>query len=158
MYLIGDAGAPAASGEPVLVALRRELQTPGGQQVVVFLGDNAYPHGLPSTNSAERSEAERRLATQVDVITSSGVSGYFVPGNHDWAKSGTQGWAAIRRQEQFIDSAGGGRVLLLPKDGCPGPAAVDIGSRVRLVLLDTQWWLHGGPKPQGTGSSCAAHT
>jgi hypothetical protein len=113
---------------------------------------------LPPANSAERPEAERRLATQVNVITSSGVSGYFVPGNHDWAKSGTQGWAAIRRQEQFIDSTGGGKVLLLPKDGCPGPAVVDIGSRVRLVLLDTQWWLHGGPKPEGTGSSCPAHT
>lgn len=30
---------------------------------------------------------------------------------------------------------------LLPSNGCSGPAAVDIG-RLRLILLDTQWWLH----------------
>jgi hypothetical protein len=32
---------------------------------------------------------------------------------------------------------------------------VDVGRRLRLVLLDTQWWLHGGPKP-GPGSGCRA--
>jgi hypothetical protein len=33
---------------------------------------------------------------------------------------------------------------------------VDVGSRVRLILLDTQWWLHGGPKPVGPGFGCRA--
>jgi hypothetical protein len=32
---------------------------------------------------------------------------------------------------------------------------VDVGTRVRLVLLDTQWWLQGDPKP-GPGSGCRA--
>jgi calcineurin-like phosphoesterase family protein len=158
LYLIGDAGAPAASGEPILLALRRELETVRGQRVVVFLGDNAYPHGLPPANGADRREAERRLATQVDVITAAGVTGYFVPGNHDWARSGSDGWAAVRRQEQFVDSAGAGRAVFLPQGGCPGPVAVDIGARIRLVLLDTQWWLHGGPKPEGPTSNCPAET
>jgi hypothetical protein len=96
------------------------------------------------------------LTAQVEVITGTGSRGFFVPGNHDWAKHGEDGWEAIRRQEAFIDSVGGGVVSLEPGGGCPGPAVADIGSRLRLVLLDSQWWLHPGPKPLDPHSNCTA--
>jgi hypothetical protein len=156
LYLIGDAGAPDPRGEPVLQALSRELRGIRTQRVVVFLGDNAYPRGLPAPDQPDRKEAERRLAAQVDVVTGAGVRGYFIPGNHDWARHTKEGWEAIRRQEAFVDSAGRGATLLLPGGGCPGPSVVDLGRRVRLVVLDTQWWLHHGPKPADPGSNCPA--
>jgi hypothetical protein len=37
--------------------------------------------------------------------------------------------------------AQGRNVTLLPGGGCPGPVAIDVG-RLRLVALDSQWWLH----------------
>ena len=157
LYLIGDAGDPDPRGEPVLQALSRELGAAGSaERVVVFMGDNAYPRGLPQPGQPDRKEAERRLAAQVAVVTHARVTGYFVPGNHDWARFGKDGWQAIRRQQAFVDSAGGGAVRLLPEDGCPGPSVVDLGRRVRLVLLDTQWWLHHGPKPLDPDSDCPA--
>jgi Calcineurin-like phosphoesterase len=154
VYLIGDAGKPDSTGEPVLMALRRDLAARHSERVVVFLGDNAYPRGLPAPGQPGRSEAERYLAAQVEAVTSTGARGYLVPGNHDWAKHGVDGWKAIRRQERFVDSVGAGRVLLRPGGGCPGPSVVDIGARLRLILLDTQWWLHPGPKPRDPDSSC----
>lgn len=155
VYLIGDAGAPDPKGEPVLQALSRDLRSNGAQhRVVVFLGDNAYPRGLPAPDQPDRKESERRLAAQVDVVTSSGATGYFVLGNHDWARYGKEGWDAARRQAAFIDSAGGGKAWLRPSGGCPGPSVVDVGRRLRLVLVDTQWWLHNGPKPVHPTSSC----
>jgi len=156
LYLIGDAGKPDSAGEPVLMALRHDLASRRSQRVVVFLGDNAYPGGLPALGQPGRREAERYLVAQVEAITSSGASGYLVPGNHDWAKYGPDGWNAIRRQEAFVDSVGAGKVTLQPGGGCPGPKVVVIGSRLRLVLLDTQWWLHPGPKPKDPDSDCAA--
>lgn len=156
LYLIGDAGKPDSAGDPVLLALRHDLATHHSQRVVVFLGDNAYPRGLPAPGRPGRREAEQYLTAQVEVVTSSGARGYFVPGNHDWAKHGTEGWEAIRRQAAFVDSVSGGKVLLRPQGGCPGPSVVDIGSRLRLVLLDTQWWLHAGPKPRDPNSDCGA--
>ncbi|MGZ8398334.1 MAG: metallophosphoesterase family protein [Gemmatimonadales bacterium] len=154
VYLIGDAGKPDSTGEPVLMALRRDLATRHSERVVVFLGDNAYPRGLPAPGQPGRGEAERYLAAQVEAVTSTGARGYLVPGNHDWAKHGVDGWEAIKRQERFVDSVGAGRVLLRPGGGCPGPSVVDIGARLRLILLDTQWWLHPGPKPRDPDSSC----
>lgn len=156
LYLIGDAGAPDSVREPALVALRGELASERRRRVVIFLGDNAYPRGLPAPNQPGRRTAELNLAAQVEAITASGATGYFVPGNHDWAKHSAEGWEAIKRQAAFIDSAGGGAVSLRPRGGCPGPDVVDVGTRLRLVLLDTQWWLHSGPKPQDPTSDCPA--
>jgi hypothetical protein len=155
LYLIGDAGAPNPAGEPVLQALSRELESGGAPGVVVFLGDNVYPRGLPAPGEPDRPEAERRLAAQVEAVTRAGGTGYFVPGNHDWARLGNDGWESIRRENALIDSVGGGAAFMLPGGGCPGPAVVDIG-RLRLVLTDTQWWLHGGPKPLDPESDCSA--
>jgi hypothetical protein len=124
--------------------------------VVVFLGDNAYPRGLPAPDQPGRGAAELSLKTQIEAVTATRSRGYFVPGNHDWARHGDDGWEAIRRQEAFIDSVSGGKASLKPSGGCPGPAVIDIGMRLRLVLLDTQWWLHPGPKPRHPHSDCPA--
>jgi Calcineurin-like phosphoesterase len=153
LYLIGDAGAPKRSGEPVLQALARELRSNRSRRVVLFLGDNAYPRGLPAPGSPGRKEAERRLIEQVKVVTAAGAIGFFVMGNHDWAKYAKGGWEAVRRQEVLVDSAGGGSVWVRPGGGCPGPSVVDLG-RLRLLLVDTQWWLHKGPKPRDPDSNC----
>jgi hypothetical protein len=156
VYLIGDAGKPDSTGEPVLEALRQDIISHRSEPVVVFLGDNVYPRGLPAPGGHGRQAAENNLAAQVRVITGTGSRGFFVPGNHDWAKDGMDGWEAIRRQGRFIDSAGSGAASLEPQGGCPGPVVVDIGPRLRLILLDTQWWLHPGPRPEHPTSSCAA--
>jgi hypothetical protein len=131
------------------------MATRSSERVVVFLGDNVYPRGLPEPEQPGRRAAERTLTAQISVITSTHSRGFFVPGNHDWAKHGDDGWDAIRRQEKFIDSVSGGSASLQPRGGCPGPSVADIGPRLRLILLDTQWWLHPGPRPEHPGSSCA---
>lgn len=158
LYLIGDAGKPDSTGEPVLEALKRDLAAGGSDRVVVFLGDNAYPRGLPAPGRPGRRAAERSLTAQMDAVLGTGARGFFVPGNHDWAKHGRDGWEAIKRQERFVDSVGRSTVKLAPGGGCPGPEVVDVGTRLRLVLLDTQWWLHPGPRPQGSESGCVPAT
>jgi hypothetical protein len=156
LFLIGDAGEPAKGGEPVLIALRRQLESAGGGATVVFLGDNVYPNGLPGPNHPERAEMERRLDDQVDAVKDVAARVVFIPGNHDWAKGERDGWEAVRRQERRIEERGDPTVVHLPDDGCPGPEVVDAGERLRLVALDTQWWLHAHDRHEHPGSPCAA--
>ncbi len=156
LYLIGDAGDPAPGGEPVLAALEAQASAGRATSVIVFLGDNVYPRGLPDPADPARPEAERRLRAQVGVLERTGARGIFVPGNHDWDEDSEGGWDAVRREGQFLAGRRGARVELLPAGGCPGPAVVDVGRTLRLVLLDTQWWLRGPPKPEAPGSSCPA--
>ena len=154
LFLIGDAGVPSAK-DPVLAELTREAGRDPSRSLVVFLGDNIYPRGLPLPRARGRRDAERRLDAQMEAVRLAGASAVFVPGNHDWdARDG--GWNGVRRQVEYVGSKGGGRIQVLPADGCPGPVVLDLGERLRLIVLDTEWWLHRGPKPQHPTSSCAA--
>src|SRR5258708_3050521 len=144
LFLIGDAGEPDPR-EPTLVldSLSAQAAQIPGRALIVFLGDNVYPNGIPEEGQAEYADARRRLEVQVNAIPK-GVRGIFIPGNHDWGgESGEPfGLFAIRLQEKMIASMAGGRdIRMLPVNGYPGPATVDIG-RLRLLLLDTQWRLH----------------
>ncbi len=161
VFFIGDAGVPHVGFEPVLVALQREALATQGKSVIVFLGDNIYPRGLPdSTYLGERIESERRIKAQVVAAESSHAKTIFIPGNHDWDAERQDGWTAIQREGAYIRQISHNTVLFLPANGCPGPAVFDAGTRVRLLLLDTQWWLQPGPKPQGPPktSGCPAAT
>jgi hypothetical protein len=152
LYLIGDAGAPADSGEPVLQALRTDLLAHPGEKLVVFLGDNIYPKGMPEADAPDRAEAERHIIDQIQAVIDGGARAVFIPGNHDWQQGGTDGWWRVHRQVEFINGYAP-EVEALPLNGCPGPVARDVGSRLRLIMMDTQWYLHGGPKP-GAWSPC----
>ncbi|MEX0692461.1 MAG: metallophosphoesterase, partial [Gemmatimonadales bacterium] len=155
LFLIGDAGVPDPDGDPVLTALAAAIAARAGTTTVVFLGDNIYPRGLPDAASPAFAEAARRLDAQLVAARGAGAV-YLVPGNHDWARHGSDGWNAIRRQRRYVAERGFGAALW-PADGCPGPHVLDLGTTLRLVLLDTQWWLHGEAKP-GPGSDCPADT
>jgi hypothetical protein len=155
LYLIGDAGAPEPDDQ-VLAALEADIGRHPERSTVVFLGDNIYPKGLPDSAAPNRAESERRLQEQIDAVLDAGGRAVFVPGNHDWVRGGAEGWNAIRRQQAYIEAQGTPDVVLLPRGGCPGPDVVDLGARLRVVLVDTQWWLHKHAKPEPPTSTCGA--
>jgi calcineurin-like phosphoesterase family protein len=154
LYLIGDAGEPSP-GDPVLAALKAQVAADPVRSYVVFLGDNIYPSGLPAEGVPGRREAERHLDAQIDVMAAAGARGLFVPGNHDWAAWGPDGWNAVRRQGERVARRGAPGITLLPPGGCPGPSVQDVDTRLRVIALDTQWWLHAYEKPRHPDSTCA---
>ena len=142
LFLIGDAGEPdpRAVGVP-LDSLRAQAALAPQRSIIVFLGDNVYPDGIPEEGRAEWADARRRLEAQVQAVPP-GARGIFVPGNHDWGGEQPFGLYSIRLQERMIAQLARGRnIRMYPFNGCPGPMAVDAG-RLRLITLDTQWWLH----------------
>jgi hypothetical protein len=159
LFLIGDAGSKAYDREPVLEELARQsdsLRTV--KQFVVFLGDNVYPRGVPPVGHGSRDDAERKAAALVYAIRQGAGQGFLVPGNHDWDRQGPEGWNAIRRQDTLVSQFGGKEVRLLPHGGCPGPEVVDVGTHVRLIALDSEWWVHTKVKPYGATSPCPTRT
>ncbi len=150
LLLLGDAGL-AKADDPVLDRVTAHALERPDRTVVVFLGDNVYPDGLAAVGSPDRERGEHILQVQLGVGRKSGARLVFVPGNHDWDSSGPDGWEEMLGQGRFLASNG---AELLPAGGCPGPSVVDVGSQVRIVALDTQWWLHGEAKPQDPTSEC----
>lgn len=157
LFLVGDAGAPRGDGEPVLEALaaagtEARALTGADRTAVVFLGDNVYPAGVPVEPGPERTRAERRLGAQLDAVRRTGVRAWFVPGNHDWGSGTDDGWARVRALTALL--ARSGVAVAAPADGCPGPVETTLGERLALVLIDTAWWLHDGPRPERPDPSC----
>lgn len=142
LFLIGDAGEPDPRNiGPPLDSLAAQAARAPGRSIIVFLGDNVYPQGVPEEGAAAWADARRRLRAQIEAVPV-GARGLFIPGNHDWAYGEPFGLYAVRQQEALIGELAGDRdVRMVPGNGCPGPAVVDTG-RLHLVLIDTQWWLH----------------
>lgn len=142
LFFIGDGGEPNPRevGTP-FDSLTAQASVAPERNVIVFLGDNVYPEGIPEEGKAEWADARRRLEVQVRAVPP-GVRGIFMPGNHDWSDGKPFGLYAVRLQEQMIRALAPGRDLrMLPGNGCPGPVAFDSG-RLRFITMDTQWWLH----------------
>jgi hypothetical protein len=154
IFLIGDAGEPDPRlPATVLDSLAVQAAGAGSRGTILFLGDNIYPSGTADSVAANYADVLRRLDAQIRAVPGGGT-GIFVPGNHDWSDGGQGGFLGgataadglfiVRRQGALIPRRpknAGATVMMLPQGGCPGPAVVDKG-RVRLILLDTQWWLH----------------
>ncbi|HQR47532.1 MAG TPA: metallophosphoesterase [Thermoanaerobaculia bacterium] len=153
LYLVGDAGRSVPEISLVFPPLAAELTRDRERSVVAILGDNLYPAGLPAPGSPDRADKEARLEAQLVAARAAG-RGVVVPGNHDWARWTPDGWNGVRREEAFVTAHGGPCVSFAPSGGCPGPVVFDVGESVRLIALDTHWWLHEYEKPEGPSSPC----
>lgn len=136
---------------------------------VIFLGDNIYPCGWANGNTkagkvkyeqlpfvccdmvnAETMAAnQQKLAGQLQGLQHYDGSIFMIPGNHDWQRGQRKGQQFVVRQKAAVDeyfSTGklkhGG---FYPKASF-GPDDTLIqapsGINIRLVFLDSQWWLH----------------
>ena len=144
MYLIGDAGY-GVGRPPVMTQLRADIdRARGATPVVVFLGDNVYPAGVRDADHPGFAQDSTHLESQVDVLRGARARGIFIPGNHDWANSGAEGLRRMQNQTAFLRRRADAGVLveMSPADGCPGPDVIDLEGAVRLIALDTHWWLH----------------
>ena len=148
LYLIGDAGN-AHDSSSVLKMLSNFLSKEKGNCTTIFLGDNIYFYGLPEESSKDYPDAKSRLDAQIKAVKSYNGQAIFVPGNHDWALDGKDGWKAIKRQQQYVENHLG-EDSFYPKNGCPGPEVVKENKDFVLIIYDSQWWIHPHEKPDST--------
>ncbi|HSP87004.1 MAG TPA: metallophosphoesterase [Ignavibacteriaceae bacterium] len=154
VLLIGDAGEPSPEfREPVLDAMEKRASLLPQKTINIFLGDNVYPFGLESEDDLFYEIACSRLQEQIKVMQNSNTGGIFIPGNHDWGNGDFYGWDRIKRMCVYIDK-NNPSVEMLPKNGCPGPVVRDYGNKLRIIILDTEWWLRDENKPDSSNSDC----
>ncbi len=152
LLLLGDGGKPTPD-EPVLKTLRKWAEKDATKTTIVFLGDNMYPEGM---TERKKHQATERLMPQLTVVKTAGAHGLFIPGNHDWSNGKAKGYSALLAQEKFINDALTQKPTFLPPGGLPGPAVLElpkVNPAVRLIVLDTHWWLHLHEKPQKSPES-----
>jgi len=144
VYLIGDAGEYTYSGKALL--LLKEKIEKDENSTVLFLGDNVYPDGL---DIKDRSDV-LKLKSQLSILKNYKGNVYFVTGNHDWSAEKRDGYKKLAQQEKMVNSYIHDSTLarnrnsnsFLPKNGLPGPESIMLSEKLRILFVDTQWFLH----------------
>ena len=153
MFLVGDAGELKDGQHPVCDWLKSHVDWNDSSNVLVYLGDNIYPQGMPPDGSSYVDSARKILDYQVSVVAGKKARAFFIPGNHDWKQGKPGGWDQVKNEDAYLESLGLPNVEMLPKGGCPGPVEVRVGAKMVLVCMDSEWWLQQDDRP-GPGSAC----
>lgn len=158
IYLIGDAGAPNLGEDPNLEYLKLITSTADSSDILIFLGDNLYPEGLPDEEHPQRKLMEDKLNASLAVMKAFPGRAIMIPGNHDWANAEENGWQQLRNMQRYVDRYMGKQTVFLPRGGCPGPLEVDVSPEILLVIMDTQYFLHKWDKPDDNDGCDASST
>ncbi|MBC7851156.1 MAG: BamA/TamA family outer membrane protein [Chitinophagaceae bacterium] len=152
IWLIGDAGKLEKGVNPQIDFVR-QLNKLDKKSVVLFLGDNIYPRGLPDSQGLFFDEKKLVLDNQIDLVKNTEATAYFIPGNHDWKEGQLHGMEQLLHQYEYVKSLGLSNVHFVPENACPGPVEVALDSQTVLIVVDTQWWLQKNERP-GENSDC----
>jgi hypothetical protein len=155
IFLLGDAGELVYQDDQYNFLLNRirETQDP----ILLFLGDNIYPHGLPDSLEKGYDLAKRRIDALISLTKESKGRAIFIHGNHDWGQGHPNGWRWANNQEKHVDQALGYNALI-PDNGCPGPVEIPVGNDIVIIAVNTQWWIHEFEKPAGSIDGCQVST
>ncbi|RYZ86594.1 MAG: hypothetical protein EOP04_13565, partial [Proteobacteria bacterium] len=94
------------------------------------------------------------IVSQYKPFRDSNVPVYFIPGNHDWDRSGPLGLAKIKQQGSFLKEQNDDSLALIPANGCPGPVEIPLAANMVVVAFDSEWWLHSTDRPNGEVCEC----
>ncbi len=156
IYLVGDAGNDETPG-PALQLLQKRIRTEPNS-TVIFLGDNIYPKGMNDKLDDEIvSSDEKKMLSQVSMFKGFAGNVFMVPGNHDWKAERSKGldWVIAQQiwvDKYFKDSAStvknSKEGVYFPKNGLPGPNSILLNDKLRLIMMDSQWFIqkHNGRK------------
>ncbi|MGI4020282.1 MAG: BamA/TamA family outer membrane protein [Janthinobacterium lividum] len=155
VILIGDAGEMNLGQRDALKNAAKHVIPQ--KTTVIYLGDNVYPLGMGLPGSKEEEEGKEILQSQFLPMRKMGAAVYFVPGNHDWDKSGPQGLLKIKAEDEYLKSQNDSLVKLVPSNGCPDPVAIQLNDQLTIIAYDSEWWLFPFNK-QNSAADCDCNT
>ena len=155
IFLIGDAGDDEMTTQ-TLDSLKSVLGR-NPNSAVFFLGDNSYrnalgglmPIGFKGFDSS--AETQSKVRSQLALLDGYKGAAYFVPGNHDWwnTMNFKRGKPHLKLEENFIEQnlalnptiQNPGNTFI-PKNGTPGPDAVELNNgKIKVISIDTYWLI-----------------
>ena len=150
VYLLGNiASHIAASHVPVRSMLDAHLSESDIPNTVALIGNSIPCCGFPDSADANRSQVESYLTSWLDIIKKHDSRLVAVPGHHEnpGAFNQPHGEGSF---ESFIESYMGNEDIFLPSHGFPGPESIALTDDIRLLAIDTQYWMNDYAIPADT--------
>lgn len=154
LFLIGDAGnADQKQGQNTLNLLKTQLESAGQNSMLIFLGDNIYPLGMPAPSDKGYDLARQKLEDQLAIVKNFKGKTLVIPGNHDWYN----GLEGLKAQEKFVKSYLNDKKAFLPKNSCPIDD-INLTKDIKLIVVDSEWALINWDKQPGINEGCDIKT
>ncbi len=148
VFLIGDLGISEANAKQTLEYLDQVSSEATQDDVLIFLGNNVFPIGLPPLDHEDRPAMEQKLKVQLDAIKKFPGQSFMIPGDDDWGQTRKFGWDYVKNQQTFVTDYLQDDFVFLPQGGCPGPIEIGLSGELVLLIVDTQYFLHPWDKPR----------
>lgn len=154
LFLIGDAGnADEPQAQKTLDLLKSKLDSADSNSMLIFLGDNIYPNGMPKETAKDYALAKQKLEGQLAITKNFKGKTLVIPGNHDWYN----GLEGLKAQEDFIKSYFNDKKPFLPKNGCPIDD-INVTKDIKLIAIDTEWVISNWDHHPGINKNCNIKT
>jgi len=146
VYFVGDLGeAPLVDAN--MDMLQKQLFRSGKQGTLVVLGNTISKEYLNQEGDDEEIDNEdlNKFLGLVKKIEGEVV---FIPGDQEWNLSRKHGWESLMNFENYVEDFLNRGDVFIPSGGCPGPIEIELSDDIVLLVIDSQWWLHLGEKPE----------
>ena len=143
VYLIGNLKGPKLKKRLKHFERTIEEDCKDSSFTLVLLGD------LQQKNT----ENEDTLIAFIKRVQLKGASIIAVTGDRDWDKSQQYGLDSVTAMQSRFHTKIGHNIFI-PKKNCPGPKVKDIGTDLRIIGINSQWWLHPYRKTIAVDSEC----
>ncbi len=147
VYLIGNTSTRELNISH-LSGLKEHLLTEESPFTVIHLGD-ILQQGRPDGSAAGIEHFFDLVADNKNAQL------VFTPGDKDWNNSGIDGLKSVRKLEKQVELLRDGSNIFLPSEGCPGPEIIDLTPNLRLIAINTQWWMHPFDIPEAPDADCS---
>ena len=127
VYLLGNTAGDKTDGQNISNSLLNQIDWQNENSVILFLGNDI--------------SVKPKTAKLSNLIKSYKGKAFYLPGNG----------ISLDREETFIEGLFDGKDVFIPDDGCPGPEVKNLNKKVKLIALNSQWWLQ---KQRGPNSEC----
>lgn len=154
VFLVGDAGnADEPQAQNTLDFIKNKLDSANKNSMLLFLGDNIYPLGMPKEDEKDYPLAKQKLENQLAITKNFKGKTLVIPGNHDWY----HGVKGLKAQEEFVKSYLNDKKAFLPKNSCPIDD-INLTKDIKLIIIDSEWALINWDKYPGINKGCDIKT
>jgi len=134
---------------PLFSNIKNIVTEQDGASTILFLGDIISKNGINQTPNQEEINKVENILDLVDAAERS----VFVPGDKEWDDGEAQGFEKIKALGNHFKKE---KIQVTPSDGCLGPEVIDVGDFLRIITINTQWWVHRYQKPESEDLDCPA--
>ena len=149
LFLLSNLSSLAVDA-PEFDAIQEVINDEAGDFTILVNGDFVNPK---NSTSKLNDEEKTRLDRLIGLVKVRGKI-MFVPGDVEWNHGIHKGWKKVLAIEKYLEKKVGKGKAIFPQGACLGPETVDVGKNLRIITINSQWFVQQDNRPEEEDAAC----